>query len=211
MQTVRGSTITRIVAEVVVLAFMGLVAFAASKTGLAVILFPELVALSHDVINRPQGKWASQPLRLIVTPTVTAALGLFLTRHLSYNVLSIALIVALSLVFIRLTKSAIGPAISAGVLPLVLGERSWYYPLAIFADVSLLVLILMLWNRYGLCCIDPPKKVMTRNENCGGPPGYSSRPILAGGVDDFCYPGRRCRSVHRPSLPSFPTRYRNGL
>ena len=102
MQTVRGSTTTRIVAEVVVLAFMGLVAFAASKTGLAVILFPELVALSHDVINRPQGKWASQPLRLIVTPTVTAALGLFLTRHLSYNVLSIALIVALSLAFIRL-------------------------------------------------------------------------------------------------------------
>jgi HPP family len=158
MQTVRGSTTTRIVAEVVVLAFMGLVAFAASKTGLAVILFPELVALSHDVINRPQGKWASQPLRLIVTPTVTAALGLFLTRHLSYNVLSLALIVALSLVFIRLTKSAIGPAISAGVLPLVLGERSWYYPLAIFADVSLLVVILMLWNRYGLCCIDPPRE-----------------------------------------------------
>jgi hypothetical protein len=164
MQTVRGSTTTRIVAEAVVLAFMGLVAFAASKTGLAVILFPELVALSHDVINRPQGKWASQPLRLIVTPTVTAALGLFLTRHLSYNVLSIALIVALSLMFIRLSKSAIGPAISAGVLPLVLGERSWYYPLAIFADVSLLVVILMLWNRYGLCCIDPPKKVMKHNE-----------------------------------------------
>jgi hypothetical protein len=86
MQTVRGSTTITIVAEVVVLAFMGLVAFAASKTGLAVILFPELVALSHDVISRPQGKWASQPLRLIVTPTVTAALGLFLTRHLSYNV-----------------------------------------------------------------------------------------------------------------------------
>jgi len=164
MQTVRGSTTTRIVAEVVVLAFMGLVAFAASKTGLAVILFPELVALSHDVINRPQGKWASQPLRLIVTPTVTAALGLFLTRHLSYNVLSIALIVALSLVFIRLTKSAIGPAISAGVLPLVLGERSWYYPLAIFADVTALVVILMLWNQYGPCCIDPPKKVMKHNE-----------------------------------------------
>lgn len=164
MQTVRGSTTTTIVAQVVVLAFIGIVAFAASRTGLAVILFPELVALSHDVINRPQGKWASQPLRLIVTPTVTATLGLFLTRHLSYNVLSIALIVAFSLVFIRLTKSAIGPAISAGVLPLVLGERSWYYPLAIFADVTTLVVILMLWNQWGPCCIDPPKKVMKHNE-----------------------------------------------
>jgi hypothetical protein len=42
MQTVRGSTTTRIVGEVVVLAFMGLVAFVASKTGLAVILFLNL-------------------------------------------------------------------------------------------------------------------------------------------------------------------------
>jgi hypothetical protein len=129
MQTESSSRATRTVAETVVILFMGIVAFAASKIGLAVILFPELVALSHDVISRPEGKWASQPVRLILTPTATAIIGLFITRHLGYGVLSVSIIVMLSLIFIRLTKSAIGPAISAGVLPLVVGEKSWYYPL----------------------------------------------------------------------------------
>jgi hypothetical protein len=158
-----SSRTTRIVAETVVMLFMGVVALAASKTGLAVILFPELLALSHDVINRPQGKWASQPIRLILTPTATAIIGLFITRHLDYSVLSVSIIVVLSLIFIRLTRSAIGPAISAGVLPLVVGENSWYYPLAILADVSLLVGVLILWKRYGLRCVNPPKNVVEHN------------------------------------------------
>ena len=163
MQTESSSRATRTVAETVVILFMGIVAFAASKIGLAVILFPELVALSHDVISRPEGKWASQPVRLILTPTATAIIGLFITRHLGYGVLNVSIIVMLSLIFIRLTKSAIGPAISAGVLPLVVGEKSWYYPLAILADVSLLVLVLILWNRHGLCCVNPPRKVVEHN------------------------------------------------
>jgi HPP family len=163
MRRESSSRTTRTVAETVVMLFMGVVALAASKTGLAVILFPELVALSHDVINRPQGKWASQPIRLILTPTVTAIIGLFITRHLDYSVLSVSIIVVLSLIFIRLTQSAIGPAISAGVLPLAVGEKSWYYPLAILADVSLLVGVLILWNRYGLRCVNPPKNVVEHN------------------------------------------------
>jgi hypothetical protein len=163
MQRESSSRTTRTVAETVVMLFMGVVALAASKTGLAVILFPELVALSHDVINRPQGKWASQPIRLILTPTATAIIGLFITRHLDYSVLSVSIIVVLSLIFIRLTQSVIGPAISAGVLPLVVGEKSWYYPLAILADVSLLVGVLILWKRYGLCCVNPPKNVVEDN------------------------------------------------
>jgi hypothetical protein len=163
MRRESSSRTTRTVAETVVMLFMGVVALAASKTGLAVILFPELVALSHDVINRPQGKWASQPIRLILTPTATAIIGLFITRHLDYSVLSVSIIVVLSLIFIRLTQSVIGPAISAGVLPLVVGEKSWYYPLAILADVSLLVGVLILWKRYGLCCVNPPKNVVEDN------------------------------------------------
>jgi hypothetical protein len=119
-----------------VILFMGIVAFAASKTGLAVILFSELVALSHDVISRPEGKWASQPVLLILTPTATAIIGLFITRHLGYGVLSVSIVVMLSLIFIRLTKSAIWPAISAGVLPLVVGEKSRYYSVAILAHRS---------------------------------------------------------------------------
>jgi hypothetical protein len=137
-----------LVLELVVIAFMGLIALAAHLTSMVVVLFPELAALSHDVLVRPEGEWARQPLQLILAPTLTAAFGLFCTRHLHYAVWNILLIVIVSLGIIRLLRCSMSPAISAGLLPLVLSEHSWFYPLAIFLDLSLLVLILMIRKRY---------------------------------------------------------------
>jgi hypothetical protein len=138
----------RLVLEFVVVAFMGMIALAAHLTGMAVVLFPELAALSHDVLLRPNGEWAREPAQLILAPTLTAAFGLFCTRHLHYSALNILVIVIVSLAVIRLLRCSMSPAISAGVLPLVLTEHSWLYPIAIFLDLSLLALILMLRKRY---------------------------------------------------------------
>lgn len=128
---------------------MGIVAFAAHLTGIYLLLFPELAALSHDVMTRPRGKWASQPWRLILTPTLTAIIGLFMTRHTSYGAIAIALVVSASLFIIKLLRSAIGPAISAGALPMVLNEKSWLYPAAIFTGLVGLVATLWIWRHYG--------------------------------------------------------------
>jgi hypothetical protein len=46
--------------ELLALIYMGVIAFSASKTGLSLLLFPELSALSRDVFTRARGKWASQ-------------------------------------------------------------------------------------------------------------------------------------------------------
>jgi len=134
--------------ELLALIYMGAIAFSARKTGLALLLFPELAALSHDVFTRPRGKWASQPWQLIVTPTITAFFGLFVVRHTNFNALALTLIVVASLIVINLLESTIVPAISAGVLPMVLVERSWIYPIGIFAGLSVLVLTLLVWKRY---------------------------------------------------------------
>ncbi len=139
---------SRLLLELVVVSFMGSIAFAAHLTGMAVVLFPELAALSHDVLLRPSGEWARQPAQLVFAPTLTAAFGLFCTRHLHYSALNILLIVIVSLAVIKLLRCSMSPAISAGVLPLVLNEHSWLYPIAIFFDLSLLALILMLRKRY---------------------------------------------------------------
>jgi hypothetical protein len=69
-----------LMAEVLAVAFMGCIAATANNTGLSLLFFPELAALSHDVLTRPRGKWASQPIRMIVTPTLTATAGLIVTR-----------------------------------------------------------------------------------------------------------------------------------
>src|ERR1700733_10481324 len=135
-------------AELLAILFMGAVALAAQSSGFMLLLFPELAALSHDIMTRPYGKWGSQPVRLILTPTLTAIVGIFFTRRLAFGAFCIALIVTFSLVIIKLMKSTIVAAISAGVLPMALSELSWRYPLAIFVDCTVLVLLFLLWKHY---------------------------------------------------------------
>jgi hypothetical protein len=149
MQTTQHRSAARFLAEVLVVSYMGAIGLAAHLTGIYLLLFPELAALSHDVMTRPQGKWASQPGRIVLTPTLTAAAGLFITRHTSYGAISISLIVLASLIIIKVLGSAIGPALSAGALPMVLDERSWMYPAAILLGLTGLVVILWMWQRYG--------------------------------------------------------------
>ena len=56
------------------------------------------------------------------------------------------LIVTVCLLLLAVLKSNIAPAISAGVLPLVLGIKSWLYPLSIALGLVVLVAILLLWR-----------------------------------------------------------------
>jgi nitrogen fixation-related uncharacterized protein len=149
LQTTHNRHTATLSAEILVVAYMGVIGLAAHLTGIYLFLFPELAALSHDVLTRPRGKWASQPLRLILTPTLTAAVGLFITRHTSYGAIASAVIALLALVVIKLLRSAIGPAISAGVLPMVLGETSWLYPVSICAGLVGLVVLLWAFRRWG--------------------------------------------------------------
>ena len=107
MQADRKQYTTVLKGEVLALIYMGVIAFSANKTGLSLLLFPELAALSHDVFTRPRGKWASQPWHLIVTPTITAFFGLFVVRHTNFNALALTLIVLVSLIVIKLLKSTI--------------------------------------------------------------------------------------------------------
>jgi hypothetical protein len=47
---------------------MGLIALAARLTGVELLMFPELGALSEDIIKRPYETWASAPFMLVLPP-----------------------------------------------------------------------------------------------------------------------------------------------
>jgi hypothetical protein len=66
----RRDTLATLFFEFLAVMFSGEIGLAADTTGISLILFPEIAALSFDVFSRPTGKWASQPLRLIITPTI---------------------------------------------------------------------------------------------------------------------------------------------
>lgn len=111
------------------------------------LLLPELAALSHDVFIRPRGRWARQPILLIITPTLTALVGTIATRLFPYHVLTILGVVIVSIAIIRSLGSAIAPSISAGVLPLVLESKSFWYPPSVLLAVIALSILSTIWRK----------------------------------------------------------------
>jgi HPP family len=138
----------RLLMEAVALVYIVAIALAAQFSGCYYLLFPELGAVSHDVLTRPWGKWASQPARLVLTPAVGAVVGTLVTRDLPYRVPAILLIVSVCLLLLALLKSNIAPAISAGTLPLVLDIKSWLYPASIVIGLVALVSVFLVWRRH---------------------------------------------------------------
>lgn len=131
--------------KVVALAY---IVVAAQCHGWHYLFFPGLAALAYDVLSRPWGKWASQPGRLIVTPTLGAATGTLITRIFPYGVLAILLVVTASVLLLTLLRSNIAPAIAAASLPLFLGIKSWLYPVSVGLSLILLAAILLPWQQY---------------------------------------------------------------
>jgi hypothetical protein len=131
---------TLILGGLLSIVFLAAIAKIALATGVLYVLFPELAALSYDVFTRPAGVWARSRVLLMITPTVTAAMGTALTQLMPYNLWSVAITIAGAILIVRLMRSPIVPAISAAFLPLAFGITSWWYPASIAAVMTLLAL-----------------------------------------------------------------------
>ncbi len=138
----------RLGGEVIALVYIAIIAEIACATGAVYVLFPELGALSHDVMTRPRGTWANAPLLLAVTPVLTGVVGIVFTRSLPYGYLSVLLTVAGAIAVVLALRSPVAPAISAGLLPLVLGVNSWWYPPAIALGTVSLAALSLPWKKY---------------------------------------------------------------
>ena len=126
--------------ELLALCYIGGIAEVALISGISHVLFPELAALSYDIFKRPQGKWASSPFLLVLTPFLAAVVGLWLQHQWGYGPLSLGLGISAALLFIKVLRSPIAPAISAGVLPIALNDGSWWYAGAVLFSTSVLAL-----------------------------------------------------------------------
>ncbi len=135
--------------------YIGLIALLAQGSGLTYLLFPELGALSHDVFKRPDGLWARAPGLLVLTTVLTALSGTLITRHLAYGVPAVLLDVGCSALVIAVLRSPFAPALSAGLMPLVLGIDSWLYPVAILFGTGILAVATLLWRRVGWTSPEP--------------------------------------------------------
>jgi hypothetical protein len=141
----RGSW--RIAGEALATGCIAIIAAIAAVTGMFYVMFPELGALAWDVTIRPHGKWSTAPIFLAITPVVTGAIGIAITRTMPYGLASVMLDVGAALIVIVASGSPISPAISAGLLPLVIGITSWMYPPGIMVGTVMLAVVSILWRR----------------------------------------------------------------
>jgi hypothetical protein len=139
---------TRRMADALALFYIGVIATVASLTGAYYVMFPELGALSWDVMEHPRGRWASSPWMLALTPPLTGIVGTIVTRTMPYGVIAVLITVTGCVAIIAALRSPVAPAISAGLLPLVLGVTSWWYPPGILFGCVLLAAISIPWRRY---------------------------------------------------------------
>lgn len=130
-----------LLAELATMIFIGVLALLAQASGFIYILFPELGALSYDVLRRPHGTWAQAPTMLVATPMLAGLLGTLVTQHSTYTPLSVLIIVGGVVAIIAALRSPVAPAISAGLLPLALGITSWWYPVSLLIGLTMLVIL----------------------------------------------------------------------
>lgn len=131
-------------ASLAIAAFVALMTWIANSIHLPFVLFPELGALGLVIFSDPRHPWARSPVLLMLTPFLTGVLGLMLTREMDYGLVAVLLNVAGSLLLISGLRSPIAPALSAGLLPLVLEIRDWSYPFSILIGTGGLALVIQL-------------------------------------------------------------------
>ena len=137
-------------ADLAIAAFLGLITLIANVTGMPYVLFPELGALGWVIFSDQRHPWARSPALLMLTPFLAALQGLWITRHLAYGPTAVLLNVAITLLLIAALRSPIVPALSAGLLPLALGIRTWTYPFSILIGTGGLALFIVMrarWSR----------------------------------------------------------------
>jgi hypothetical protein len=195
-------------ADLVALAYIGFIASMATLTGAYYMLFPELSALSWDVMELPQGRWARAPLMLALTPALTGFIGTIVTRRMSYGIISVLLTVFVCVAVIRMLRSPVAPAISAGLLPLVLGVTSWWYSPCILFGTTVLALLSIPWKHYAATHTDNSESPLNNSESSARNAEFSLKPgesSAKGGVPPFAdsSPADNSDSSVKSSNPPF--------
>lgn len=108
---------------------------------LPLLLFPEFGALSNVVITRPEHIWARSPFHLALVPALTGCIGVLVLQFFGNGVFPVLLVLSASLLLLNFLRSPILPALSSGLIPLVLGIPSWTYPLSVFLSCTILAII----------------------------------------------------------------------
>lgn len=125
--------------------------FISEKTRQPAVLFPEILALLTGMWITPRMPWKVKRWEIPVLMTLCAVWGILISRSLPAPTavkMGIAFLGAAAALL--LTRSTLLPILSACILPILIGEQSWVYPIAVAVMTVLLALGQALLERFGL-------------------------------------------------------------
>ena len=127
-----------------------LMVFLSEVIGEKEIIFPEIAAIGIGAILAPKQSWNVSPSLMIGSIAFMALVGTSIVRYLSFPYfVSIILALIIAVFVIAFVGMGFVPAISAGVLPVVLNCGSWVYPLSATLMTSLICLMRFFLVRKG--------------------------------------------------------------
>ena len=124
---------------------------AAELSGEREILFPEIAAISAGALLSPRLKWQTNGLRLFVSITLGAVLGLLTVLYVPLPLTAVmCLAFAAASLMLELSGTSFAPMISSVVLPVMLGTKSVVYPISAAVLTGAVVLLRAALERSGL-------------------------------------------------------------
>lgn len=115
------------------------------------MIFPEITAIAIGALAAPRQVWNTSPLRLLLTISACAAAGVGIVYLVPLPLaaqIPIGLVVAFGL--ITLSGTEFLPAVSACVLPVLLGTRSPIYILSVAVMTTLILGVQLLLEKSGM-------------------------------------------------------------
>ena len=115
------------------------------------IIFPEITAITIGALASPKQSWNTSELRLLLTITAAAVIGVGLVVFIPIAlVFKIPLAMLCAITCVTISGTEFLPAISACVLPVLLGTRSTVYIGSVVVMTSLILLAQLLLEKLGI-------------------------------------------------------------
>ena len=114
------------------------------------VIFPEITAVAIGALAAPKQSWNVSRLRLLLTITAAAIIGVGLVFVPIPPVIKIPLAMVCAVACVTVSKTEFLPAISACVLPVLLGTKSPVYIGSVVVMTSLILLAQLILEKCGL-------------------------------------------------------------
>jgi len=152
--------------DLLAVALVTAMVFAAEYLGEKEIIFPEMAALSVGYLVAVKRSWMVNGRRMLFLITASAVTGVLIVRYVNMGLYpQIVLAFIISQIAFLYSGTTFAPFVSAIVLPVMLQTTSWVYPIAAFILTFILVISHKLLIRCGFRIDEAYKPVILNSKD----------------------------------------------